>query len=195
MSTYDTTYSGVVHRHLSQIPRLATGDLQGILGPKAGLAAAGGDAKVKRRHLQEVKQAGNPVFWAEYKPVDLWSNLFRSMGATEIFDLTPGSGAAAIAALHCGIKYEGVCINANHKQWLETMLDKAIYAVALESPESATAVGVTQECVANIKLFFQGTVKEAKRYLLASGGDSNVPDPADDADQDDEESSGGESNA
>jgi hypothetical protein len=92
--------------------------------------------------------------------------------------------------LHCGIKYEGACINANHKQWLETMLDKAIYAVALESPESATAVGVTQECVANIKLFFQGTVKEAKRYLLASGGDSNVPDPADDADPDDEESSG-----
>ena len=85
-----------------------------------------------------------------------------------------GSGVVAIAALHCGIKYEGVCINANHKQWLEGMLDKAIYAVAVESPESAKAVGVTQECVANIKLFFQGTVKEANRYLLASGGGDSM---------------------
>ena len=54
-STYDTTYPGVVHRHLSQIPRLSDADVEAILGPKGFLAAAGAD-KVKDRHLKEVQE-------------------------------------------------------------------------------------------------------------------------------------------
>ena len=114
------------------------------LGPKALLAAAGAE-KVKERHLQEVLKAGNPAFWGEYKPVELWSSLFKSMGATDILDWTPGSGAAAAAALHCGIKYEGICTNSPQKKWLDGLLDKAIYAVAVDSPESAAAVGASTQ--------------------------------------------------
>ena len=54
-STYDTTFSGVVHRHLSQIPRLSDPDVEAILGSKSLLAAAGAD-KVKERHLKEVQE-------------------------------------------------------------------------------------------------------------------------------------------
>ena len=124
------------------------------LGPKALLAAAGAE-NVKERHLlQEVQRAGNPAFWCEYKPLDVWISLFKNMAATEILDLTPGSGVAAVAALHCGIKYEGCCTNAAHKQWLDGLLDKAIYAVAAESLESAAAVGASADYVNNIKRFF-----------------------------------------
>ena len=82
------------------------------------------------------------------------------MAATEILDWTPGSGAAAAAALHCGIKYEGVCTNTAHKQWLDGLLDKAIYAVAVDSPAGATAVGASPDYVNNIKLFSKGPSKK-----------------------------------
>ena len=183
-STYDNTYTGVVHRHLSQIPRLSDHDVHEILGPKAAIAAAGAE-KVKERHLQEVQSGGNPAFWSEYKPVECWKGLFRDTAATEVFDFTPGSGAAAAAALHCGI------VNLGHKQWLDGVLDKTIYAVAADSPESAAAVGASAECVANIKLFFQGTVKEAKRYLIAAKDDS--PGAEVEEDEQDEEDDGDES--
>ena len=113
------------------------------------------------------------AFWGEYKPVELWSSLFKSMGATDILDWTPGSGAAAAAALHCGIKYEGICTNSPHKKWLDGLLDKAIYAVAVDSPESAAAVGASPDFVNNIKVFFQGTVKEAKRFFMSTSGEGN----------------------
>ena len=80
------------------------------------------------------------------------------MAATEILDWTPGSGAAAAAALHCGIKYEGICTNTAHKQWLDGLLDKAIYAVAVDSPESAAAVGAsTQINSTQLKRFGSGS--------------------------------------
>ena len=62
-SKYDSTYPGVGHRHLSQIPRVTDEDLAKILGPKAGIAAVGTDIKIKQRHLDEVKARVNPVYW------------------------------------------------------------------------------------------------------------------------------------
>ena len=171
-STYDSTYPGVVHRHLSHIPRLSNEDHEATLGPKAGLAASGAE-KVKERHLREVQKAGNPAFWGEYKPVDLWTSLFKSLGATDILDWTPGSGAAAAAALHLGIKYEGICTNSSQRQWLDGLLDRAIYAVAVDSVEGAEAVGASPEFVNGIKLFFQGTVKEARRFFMSTYGEGN----------------------
>ena len=68
------------------------------------------------------------------------------------------TAAAAAAALHCGIKYEGVCTNTADKQWLDGLLDKAIYAVAVDSPESAAAVGAsTQINSTQLKRFCSGS--------------------------------------
>ena len=61
------------------------------------------------------------------------------------------------------------CVNSAHKQWLESLMDSAIFAVATESGDSAAAVGATKEHVEQIKTFFSATVKEAKRYLTADG--------------------------
>ena len=69
-STYDTTYPGVVHRHLSQIPRLSDADVQAILGPKGLLAAAGAD-KVKGRHLKEVQELRGSHRGCNWAPQDV----------------------------------------------------------------------------------------------------------------------------
>ena len=105
------------------------------------------------------------------------------MGVTDILDFTAGTGGAAAAALHCGIKYEGICVNAVQKRWLEGLMDKVVYAVACDSPEHAAAVGASTELVNSIKLFYQGTVKEARRYLVAQSSDA--------ARQDDDDEEGG----
>ena len=111
------------------------------------------------------------------------------MAVTDVLDFTAGTGGAAAAALHCGIKYEGICVNADQKKWLESLMDKVVYAVACDSPEHAAAVGASTELVNSIKLFYQGTVKEAKRYLVAQSSDT----PA--AGQDDDGDGGGEGRA
>ena len=69
-STYDTTYPGVVHRHLSQIPRLNDADVEAILGPKGLLAAAGAD-KVKERHLREVQELRGSHRGCNWAPQDV----------------------------------------------------------------------------------------------------------------------------
>ena len=69
-STYDTTYPGVVHRHLSQIPRLSSEDVEAILGPKGHLAAAGAD-KVKERHLREVQELRGSHRGCNWAPQDV----------------------------------------------------------------------------------------------------------------------------
>ena len=105
------------------------------------------------------------------------------MAATDVVDFTAGTGGAAAAALQCGIRYEGMCVNADHKKWLDGLLDKVVYAVACESPVNAAAVGASQELVSSIKLFYQGTVKEAKRFLVAQSSDAAAA-AADSADED-----------
>ena len=70
-STYDTTFSGVVHRHLSQIPRLSSEDVEAILGPKGHLAAAGADSKVKERHLKEVQELRGSHRGCNWAPQDV----------------------------------------------------------------------------------------------------------------------------
>ena len=106
------------------------------------------------------------------------------MAATDILDFTAGTGGAAAAALHCGIKYEGICVNADQKKWLESLMDKVVYAVACDSPEHAAAVGASTELVNSIKLFYQGTVKEAKRYLVAQSSDMQGAAMGQDDDED-----------
>ena len=133
-----------------------------------GLAAAAGAEVAVKPHVQEeIDKRGHPLFWAEYKSVHFFRTVLNTFDVTHVFDVTPGSGAAGAAALAVGAQYEGFCINAAHKQWLDNLMDSAIFALAVESPEVAAATGATEEHVAHIKVFFSATVKDAKRYLIA----------------------------
>ena len=116
------------------------------------------------------------------------------MAVTDVLDFTAGTGGAAAAALHCGIKHEGICVNADQKKWLDSLMDKVTYAVACDSHVHAAAVGASTELVNSIKLFFQGTVKEAKRYLVAQSSDTPAAGQDDDGDGGSEGESSDESN-
>ena len=69
-------------------------------------------------------------------------------------------------------------------------MDRAIFALAIESDETTAAVGATKEHVANIRVFFHSTVKEAKRYLNAEA--PTAEDEDDNGKGDEEESSDGD---
>ena len=165
-TTFEPTFTGVPHRNLPSIPRV---DMEGVEQILGRTAAAGAEVSVRPHVQHEIDKRGHPLFWAEYKSVQLFKVLFSQFDVTHVLDATPGSGAAASAALASGAIYDGFCVNSAHKQWLESLMDSAIFAVATESGDSAAAVGATKEHVEQIKTFFSATVKEAKRYLTADG--------------------------
>ena len=61
-------------RNLLEIPRLTEEGKKQIMGQ----AAVG--AFTKERVKREVEAKGHPLFWAEWKPVNLFSTLFRDFG-------------------------------------------------------------------------------------------------------------------
>ena len=149
-TTFEPTLSGVPHRQLQTIPRLDRDGVEQILGRSA---VAGAEVAIKQHVKDEIEKRGHPLFWSEYKSVQLFKVLFDQFDITHIWDVTPGSGAAASAALATGTQYEGFTANAAHKQWIEAIMDRAIFALAIESDETTAAVGATKEHVAIIRLF------------------------------------------
>ena len=142
-------------------------DKEGVEQILGRAAAAGAEVAVKPHVQEEIDRRGHPLFWAEYKSVHFFRVVFNMFDVTHVFDVTPGSGAAGAAALALGAQYDGYCVNTAHKQWLDNLMDSAIFALAVESNEVALAVGATEEHVGHIKMFFSSTVKDAKRYLIA----------------------------
>ncbi len=67
---------------------------------------------------------GVPLFWGERKTVKMWAQILEDVDAKAVYDLTPGTGALASACLIAGITYVGVARNADHRQWLDTLLDR-----------------------------------------------------------------------
>jgi hypothetical protein len=100
-STHSSTYSRVISRPLEHLPRLCADSREAILG-KAGVEPE----DMPKQFKAEVKQhGGQPLFWQEFKPVKLWTAFFADFGINCVFDLTPGSGCAAIAALYAGEQF------------------------------------------------------------------------------------------
>jgi hypothetical protein len=51
-----------------------------------------------------------PLCWQEDKPIEVWKSIISDYKIKAIFDLTPGAGALAEAALSECIVYHGVCV-------------------------------------------------------------------------------------
>ena len=129
---------------------------------------------------------GVPLFWAEYKPITWYVSLYRDTNAGRIWDQFPGSGAAAIGALYAGIPYEGICENEAHKQWLDQILDRAMFAVLADKKKEKGAKKEDQEVAASILSFFNSIVVEANQFLKPSGGDAKKKDSEDEGMSDDD---------
>ena len=115
-TTHDLTYSGVAPMSWAKMTLCSDEDKEGILGPSAG--------KSKPRKAVFDTSSGQPLFWAERKPIEFWQSLFRNLDAKVIIDCTPGSGTAARAALEMGIQYFGLARNERHSFFLCNVLNK-----------------------------------------------------------------------
>ena len=95
---------------------------------------------------------------------------FQDSHATHVFDLTPGSGAAACAAAVLDISYEGVAMNAAHAAWLDSIMDKAIFAVMQIRDISHAHCGKesdaeAKELQANVLEHFKELIEEGRKYV------------------------------
>ena len=113
-STHDSTYTGVEPLPWARMPRLSKEDKQKILG---------GPAEIPKDALYD-SSLGVPLFWNERKTVQLWAQILEDLDAKAVYDLTPGTGTLARACLDAGLTYTGVALNGEHRQWLDTLLDR-----------------------------------------------------------------------
>ena len=67
---------------------------------------------------------GVPLFWQERKTVKCWKAILKDVQCKAVFDLTPGSGACARAAMEMGVPYAGVTRCQEHCSWLQNILDR-----------------------------------------------------------------------
>ena len=151
-TNFSRSYSGVPFRNLAEIPRLTSEAKRRILGA----SAVGEFPKV--RVQKEVTEKGHPLLWGEWKPVTLYSSLLRDLQVANVVDMTPGSGAACLAALYSDIFYIGFGHNEAHRDWMQDILQRMFLAMVLN-----------KDVVADPEL-----VKNAVKYLQRSADVGNL---------------------
>ena len=151
---FSRSYTGVPFRNLNEIPRLTEAGKKQMLG-----ASAVGDF-ARERVAKEIKDRGHPYSWAEWKPVKLFSTFCRDLEATDIVDATPGSGAAALAAMYNDIPYFGICYNEAPSTWLMDLFRKAFLALVADKK-----IPVEKEVMQNVNQYLQRTAEAAKQLL------------------------------
>ena len=116
-STHDITYSGIPKRSRQAMPRITEEDKKSIFDGSQNQAHGVPDALLQA--------FPNPVlFWQESKPVELFEQLLLDFDIRVVFDVSPGSGCLAEAALRLGICYVGVTTKATHAKWLGNVMDR-----------------------------------------------------------------------
>ena len=148
-----------------------------ILG---GPACAALDSRLSR--LQgDVNEKGHPFAYAEVKPISFWQTILGHLGVTHIVDVTPGSGALAVAASGA-MRYEGIAANDAHRDWLDSIVDRCVMYKAGHVEGYAEQLGGDAEFVEKASKFFGGTMMEARRLLepvVGEGGDDGIVDDDD----------------
>ena len=116
-STHDITYSGITIRSRQAMPRITEEDKKIIFDGSQNHAHGVPDPLLRA--------FPNPVlFWQESKPVELFEQLLLDFDIRGVFDVSPGSGCLAEAALRLGICYVGVTTKATHAKWLGNVMDR-----------------------------------------------------------------------
>jgi hypothetical protein len=172
-STYASTYSPVGVRPWLRLPKLTLEDKEQCLNGITLPQYSDGDTKAL--------QNGHPLFLNELWELEMYLALFQDMCASHVFDLAPGSGAAAMAAAILRIQYEGLAMSKGHCDWLEKILDKAMFAIIVDSKD-AESVRIKGE----LTQYFNANIDEA-RGLMASGAIEEEDDEDEDGDGEGEE--------
>ena len=101
---------------------------------------------------------GEPLFWHDLHDVSFYSAFFKTLCVTHIFDLTAGNGSAAIAAVMMGLKYDGVAMSDQHLNFLDNLLDSAIWPIIADSTEDTVFANEVSRC-------FSSLVEQGRRLL------------------------------
>ena len=125
---------------------------------------------------KEVKENGHPLFWGEWKPVSLYSTWINDFAVTDIVDMTPGSGAACLAAIYASAQYTAFCHNSTHQKWLQDLISRMFVAIVLDGSVKAEA-----ELVKHVQTYLQRAAEAARGMLpkktsALAFGDSFVGD-------------------
>jgi len=167
-SSASTSYTGVPMRRMCELPRMDEATKSSILGvPAAGVVAMGGVQS-------DIDDRGHPFAHSEVKPLNLLQRIFEHHQVTHIVDFAAGSGAMAIAAAGA-MAYDGIAVNAVHRDWLDSTLDQCVMAMAGQDQDFTKKLGVNDdEVVAKVSKYFGGTLMEARR-ILAPLDEDKVP--------------------
>ena len=101
---------------------------------------------------------GEPLFWQDLHDVSFFVAFFKTLCVTHVFDLTAGHGSAAIAAVMLGLKYDGVAMSDQHLNFLDNLLDSAIWPIIADSTEDKVFASDVSRCFASL-------VEQGRRLL------------------------------
>ena len=165
-TTHYSSYTAVPVRPFQHLPKLSVEDKERMTGLTQPALTDTVIACLDGR--------GVPLFWQEIKDVDFFVAIFKDLHIGSIFDLTPGTGAAAAAALLLRIMYDAVCMNELHRNFLDNILEKAVWAVL-------SATDDDEEYVAALREHFPVLVDQGRRYLGSAeqSEDDDEPDEPD----------------
>jgi hypothetical protein len=100
-STVFGSYTGIEYRSRMEIPRVTVTE-------KSKIFTARKPPTLPESWVDSYGQT-EPLFWQEAKPIEVWQSIIQDYQIKAIFDLSPGSGALAEAALNECIVYHGIC--------------------------------------------------------------------------------------
>jgi len=166
-STHATSYTNVAIRDFDRLSRLSLQDKGTIVTAKLPTYC--------EKVIAATGVKGHPLFWGEVKSVDVFVALFNDLNVDKVFDLGAGSGAAAMAAAVCGIGYEGLALNVQHVNWLNRVIDKAMFAIIADRTDDES-----KQLRTDLAMYFGSSIEEA-RQLMISDPDETVEDEGDEA--------------
>ena len=173
-STFSSSYTEVPNRPWKRLPRLSLEEKEKIVG---------GPMPAYKSQLFKHLQDGHPLFMHEYKEVELFIAWYTDYEVTHVFDLASGSGAAAMAAAILQIHYDGLAMNKAHKDWLDLILDQAMFAIVVDAKDDASL-----SLKSDVSQYFNAHI-EGARKLLAGSKSSSQSDNGDSDTHGDEDSS------
>ena len=167
-STYASSYTNVRLRSVDSLPRVTVQGKESIVGCELPAYAD--------KVVAAVGKKGHPLFWAECKEVELFVAIFKDYNIADVWDCGAGSGTAAMAATICGLRYEGLAMNEKHANFLNNIMDKAIFAILANKKDVDDE---TQTLQSEILANFAQTIEEARSFL-DSAPESALDDESDD---------------
>lgn len=153
-STYAASYSDVAIRSLKSLPKSTLNDKQSMTKCDS--------PELPEEVVEALGRSGYPLFWTEFLDAEWFRAFYKDMNINHVFDLTPGTTAAACAAAINGIVYEGIAMNESHANFLNNIMDKAVFAI-LAASEAESDKAVRE----NLQKYFLPLIEEGREYIVS----------------------------